>query len=148
MAFDRSNSADLLALKNEVNGDPLGAGYLTQGTQGILDLLNNPANNLAPETGADSMTAEKLLKVIYPEAVNSQDQFKLQLLFEATGNLGSDLSLFKNEVSALSPALAAAVAGIIRDLSRAEVLFSIDDDNGVREKVYISRDDYLTARDS
>jgi hypothetical protein len=43
MAFDRNNPDDLLALKNEVNLDPLGAGYaaVIDDTQALLALLNN-----------------------------------------------------------------------------------------------------------
>jgi len=148
MAFNRRDQADLLALKTEVNTDPSGMGYDVASTPDILNKINDPANNVLPVTGADTMTAEKLLKVIYPEAVGAQDQFKLQLLFEATGGLESDLSLFKNEVSGLSTGLAAAVASIIRDLSRAEVLFADEDSNGVMESVYISRDDWIAARNS
>ena len=148
MAFNVNNAADLLALKTEVNTDPDGMGYDTASTPDILSKLNDPANNVLPETGPDRMTAEKLLKVIYPEAVSSQDQFKLQFTFEATGGLDSDLSNFKSEVSALSTGLATAVSSIIRPLSRAEVLFAVDDSSGARESVYISRNDWLTARDS
>lgn len=148
MAFDRSNPADLLVLKTEVTTDPDSMSYDIASTSDILSKLNDPVNNVLPETGADKMTAEKLLKAIYPEAVSAQDQFKLQLLFESTGGLESDLSLFKANVSALGAGLASAVASIVRDLSRAEVLFAIDDSNGVRESVYISRDDWIAARDS
>ena len=149
MAFDRNNPSDLLTLKTEVATDPITMGYDPAGnTHVLLELLNGPTNNVAPEDGADFMTAEKLLKVVYLEAISSQDQFKLQLTFEATGGLDSDLSNFKSEISALSTSLATAVSSIVRPLSRAEVLFSTSDVNGVREKVYISRDDYLAARDS
>ena len=41
MSFDRNDPADLLALKDEVNNDPLGLGYdPAGGTSDILDLLN------------------------------------------------------------------------------------------------------------
>lgn len=49
MAFDRSNPANLLALKNEVNDDPNLMGYNINGpTQSILNLLNIESNNTEP----------------------------------------------------------------------------------------------------
>ncbi len=47
MAFDRTDPADLLALKNEVNNDPEGLGYaaVVNVTADLLNLLNLPENN-------------------------------------------------------------------------------------------------------
>lgn len=41
MAFDRTDPADLAALKTEVTTDPLGLGYVPENTQaGVLDIIN------------------------------------------------------------------------------------------------------------
>ena len=51
MAFDVNNPADLLALKNEVNLDPIGMGYDPTGpTQPLLKLLNDPSENIGGDT--------------------------------------------------------------------------------------------------
>lgn len=150
MAFDRNDPADLLALKNEVNDDPLGMGYdPPAGTQPVLDLLNIPANNLSPADGDSPVIANVLLKVIFGESISAQDQFKLQLLFEASSDLDADLSEYRALITALSNPLGIALAAaLIRALSRAEVLFSDVDVNGTTELITISRNDWIAARDS
>lgn len=150
MSFDRTDPADLLALKNEVNDDPLGMGYdPPAGTQPVLDLLNIPANNLSPADGDSPVIANVLLKVIFGESISAQDQFKLQLLFEASSDLDADLSEYRALITALSNPLGIALAAaLIRALSRAEVLFSDVDVNGTTELITISRNDWIAARDS
>lgn len=150
MAFDRTNSTHLLALKNEVDNDPLSMGYaaVRDTTSALLELLNNPDNNLSPVNGNAPVTAEALLNAIFDESISSQDQFKIQLLFEATSGLTEDLSRYKTRVQSLSAGLNAALALIVRPLSRAEVLFSDDDANGIKEFVTISKADWFAARDS
>lgn len=150
MSFDKTDPADLLALKNEVNDDPLGMGYdPPAGTQPVLDLLNIPANNLSPADGDSPVIANVLLKVIFGESISAQDQFKLQLLFEASSDLDADLSEYRALITALSNPLGIALAAaLIRALSRAEVLFSDVDVNGTTELITISRNDWIAARDS
>ena len=115
MAFDRSNPADLLALKNEVTLDPLGMGYDANGsTQALLDLLNLPENNLGLETGPDLITADKLLEAVFGENISSQDQFKIQLAFEISSGPDADLSESARLIGGLAPGLQTAVDGIIR----------------------------------
>jgi len=145
MAFDRTNQAHLTALKGLVvdNGvDHFGS------TQVILDFLNLPANNPTPSTGPDRMTAEALLRILFTENVSAGNEFKLQLLFEGTQQLSDDLSRFKADVIALENGLAAKIAALLRDLSAAETLFAVDDSNGVREFITISRNDWFAARDN
>ena len=146
MAFDINNPADLLALTNEgllpqyvaLNGE----------TQAILNLLNDPANNDTPDNGVDKLTAEALLDVIFDVAISSQDQFKIQLLFEGTDGLGGDLSRFRAKLSALSTSIANAIATIVRPLNRAEVLFGGLDEVGTYENVKISKTQWIAARNS
>ena len=147
MAFDRNNPVDLLALKNEVNLDPLGMGYDPLGiNQPLLDLLNLPANNLGLETGPDLVTANRLLRAIFPEAISAQDQFKIQLAFEISAGPDSSLEDIKDLIGGLSTGLQAAVDGVIRSLSRAEVLFSAS--LTTYEPVIITLNDWFAARES
>lgn len=145
MAFDRSNQAHLTALKALV----LAGGFtVLDGTSDILAYVNLPENNLGGETGPDSMTGEALLKIVFAENISAGNQFRIQLLFEATNGLTDDMSRFKSDVSALDAGLLAAINLLVRDLSLAEVAFSEDDANGVRERVTISSADWAAARDN
>ena len=147
--FDRNNPTHLAELKSEVLTDPTNRGYAPDQAEWVLlDQLNNIAQNLTPATGSDYLTPKNLLKVIYPEAVSSQDQFKVQLLYEASQGMGDDISEFRTDIQTLSTAIATAVDTIIRDLSRAEVLWSSVDVNGTQERVNISAHDWRAARDS
>ena len=145
MAFNRTDPAQLAALTAELTNDPVSMGYAGMAPTTVAILMNTVASNVAPQTGPDFVTASKLLKAIYPEAISSQDQFKLQLVFEISGGGSADMSEFKSEVSGLSGAMATAVNSIQRDLSRSEVLFSGLDDNGVTERTSISKNDVLAT---
>ena len=147
--FDENDPADILALNTEVYGDPTGMNYapVIQSTASLLVLLNDPENNIGNETGDAPMTPGNLLESIWNTSISSQDQFKIDLLFTSSGSQSSDISNFKAEVSALSPAIAAAIQTIIRPLSRAEVLFSDTDENGVVEFVTIPKSGWIKARD-
>ena len=147
--FDVNNPADLLALKTEVNTDPFLMGYASAtSTNDLLALLNDPEKNLGLETQPAPVTAEALLDAIFDVAISSQDQFKIQLLFEGTEGLNGDLSRFKTKIGALGTSLQNAVDRITRRVSRAEELFADLDENGVLEFVSISRNDWIAARDS
>ena len=148
MPFDRSDLIQLQALKDEVDADPISMGYAATGGvfQQLMGLLNLSENNQAPENGAAPMTVGALLKAIFGIPVSSQDQFKVQLLFESTQSQNGNLSNFKTEVSSLSPAIEAAVTSIVRPLSRVEVLFAIDDSNGVREYISLTKQDILAMQ--
>ena len=151
MAFNRNDPADLLALKNEVNNDPIAMGYaavVDESLTELLLLLNEPINNATPEDGATTLTCEDLLKMLFAENISAGDQFRVQLIFEMTEGADSDISRFKPEISALDTGLANAINAHTRALSRAEILFSDPDVNGVKEFVSISRDDWIAARDS
>ena len=150
MSFDVNDASNLLALKNEVNLDPLGVGYaaVIDTTHLLLEKLNSPANNPGAEEGSAPMTAEALLNVLFDETVSSQDQFKIDLMFSAANSLSEDLSKFRIKSRGLSPAIATAIDNITRPLSRAEALFAVDDANGVKEFVTIANTDWAAARDS
>lgn len=148
MAFDRNNPANLAALKAEIESDPAGVGYTPDVTGDLLSQINSAENNPGADTGSDFVTVRNLWSALFPIAISSQDQFKIQLVFEASEGLDADVSELRVELSALSTPIANAIAGIIRNLSRAEVLFSDIDANGSTEVVLISRDDWIAARNS
>lgn len=149
MSFDRTNAADLAALKTEVLTDPTGAGYNPSASEAVLlDLLNNPAQNKTPATGPDYLTPLNVLKGLMPVSINSQDQFKIQLVFESAQGVTDDISVFRPDLVSFGGQVATAINGINRALSRAEILFAEDDVNGSRESVVITTADWRAARDS
>lgn len=152
MAFDRTDPADLLALKTEVTTDPAGVGYDVAGpTKFILDNLNLPENNPGSETTGAPLTARVLWEIsadnpddLTPHGQFSVgDQFVMQQLFEITAGPDSDLSWARARVVGLFPAndgIPTAINALLRGLSRAEVLFGTD--------TTISQQDWFAARDS
>ena len=142
MAFDVNNTAHLVTLRD--HGNSLGLGG---STSEILAEFNLPGNNPTPATGPDGMTVSALLLVLFDVAISSQDQFKVQLLFESSQGRDDDLSQFRAKVRALGTAISNAVDTIVRALSWAEVTFGGLDSNGINERVVISRNDWLAARD-
>ena len=147
MAFDRNEPADLLALKNEVELDPVGVGYTpADGDTGkLLGLLNTPASNPGGEIGPDFLTTANFLSIVYVENVSAGDQFRIQLLFEMTeGDVNIDK--YRGDIALLNDAgLNARIALIVRPLTRAEVLFS-DVVDGAKESVVITDRDWFAAR--
>ena len=141
MSFDGSNAAHLVTLRDY--GNSLGLGS----TQAILDQFNLPENNPSPASGPAMMTANNLLVAIFDVPISSQDQFRIQLLFEATQGREGDLSEFRSLVSVLSASISSAISGIVRALSYADATFGIVDTNGTHETVTISESDWFTARD-
>ena len=141
MAFDVANTAHLVTLRDY--GNSLGLGN----TDKILEQFNLPENNPTPSTGPDKMTANALLLAIFGISISSQDQFKIQLLFEATQGRSGDLSDFRAKVIALNANLAVAVNTIVRSLSYAEATFGVLDSNGVYESVIIKKSEWIAARD-
>ena len=150
MAFDRTSQADLLALKTEVNTDPLSMGYLDSGnTQKLLGLLNDPDANVGGETVGSAFTPELFLKVVVPGDLTVGGQFSqgelefLKLLFEASFEKTDNLDAFRAKVRDLFPAQSGTVAALDAEvslISRAEVLFG--------QGTNIDRLDWIAARDS
>lgn len=151
MAFDNTNSADLLALKNEVNLDPIGMGYASAaGTPPLLKLLNGPTDNVGGETVGADFTADLVMKVIDSDDITIGAKFSegnarwldyLMNSASAISNFADFESRFRaiftdNPVTQTIQNLDAELKAI----SRAEVLFGID--------TTISKADWLAARDS
>lgn len=152
MAFNRSDSADLTALKNEVNNDPANVGYaaVLDDTSALLSLLNDPANNPGGETGVPPLLAKDLWKVIAEDsATATQFEFNISNLFAMVSSLDDDISDYRTTVKGLGDAqVNTGIDALTRPLSRAEVLFADTLANGNTEQVTISRDDWIAARAS
>lgn len=130
--FDKTNAADLLALKNEVNNDPISMGFAAVDgqTQKTLGLLNDPDNNIGGETVNVELTAEVLLDVIDPVdfASNQVDQGErdwIKMLFDYAAR-GGQIEKYRAKLKAVFQANSQTITNIdalLRPLSRAEVLF-------------------------
>ena len=141
MAFDVANTAHLVTLRDY--GNSLGLGS----TGDLLDQFNLVDNNPSPSTGPGKMTANALLLAIFDISISSQDQFKIQLLFEATEGRDGDLSEYRVLVGALGAQILAAINTIVRSLSYADATFGVVDANGTHENVVISESQWFAARD-
>lgn len=150
MAFDRTNQADLNALKTEVETDPISMGYNpTGGTQPLLNLLNDPSNNVGGETTAETLTVDGLLDAIAssPDDASVDAQFSdgLQLFIGKLLNrdLETDIEQYRAAIQSsmqVNNPIRVFMEAQTRALSRAEVLFGVD--------TVISREDWFAARDN
>lgn len=158
MSFDRNDPADLLALKNEVNSDPLALGYnAVSGDTGlVLDTINakdaqftasKPVISPADVRSTCTYDAYNALSIDEQEWIrwmtgNGGDEqlpvtadLRLQLT-DAEGN-GTNSIWAAGDRTAMN---AAMLALIDVDGSRAEDLFGIG--------AVISKTDWFAARDS
>ena len=146
--FDRSNPADLAALKSEVETDPLSMGYaavITQ-TNNLLRLLNDPANNVGGETVARPFDVQAMLDALDPIELDDQQttvgaaEYTHML---AEMSLQFDISPYKSKWASMFAGNSATVTALnaqTAPLSRAEVLFG--------QGTILTRDDWAAARDS
>ena len=145
MAFDRESTADLTALRQEVINDPASVGYVVSGpTDGLLDKLNNSAENPGNETGSPQITPRLIPEnLVFSDftGMNEGNRAFIEILLNK--DLEADLESFRsrlvNAFGGGSAATVQAIAGLTKDLSRAEVLFGID--------TIIDREDLVAARD-
>ena len=150
MAFDATKPADLLALKTEEADDPIGMGYLHDGAeQFLLDQFNNAENNVQsprPTTG-ERLTVGILLDI--PELAVDLDHQQVsdgERLFLASfinRDFDLDIERWRSQIIAALRAQSdtvTALNALIRDMSRAEVLFGVGTE--------ITKHDWRTARDS
>ena len=150
MAFDRTNPADLTALKTEVETDPIGMGYSTvvDQTNQLLKLLNEPANNVGGETTNAELTAEKLLDVIdvaefSGNQVDQGERDWLNMVFNFSLSGNQSIEQYRATIKSVFPnngPTNTAIDSLSRALSRAEVLFGAG--------TFITRDDWIAARSS
>ena len=148
MAFDRTDPADLLALKTEYTDDPIGMGYAGAGTATvkIIGLFNDPESIVGLET-IGSLSVREFLLLADPSEISAQQVSPkivyAEMLMNGSG-LDADISEFLPNLQLVFATQAAnTLAGLnsaIRTMSRAEVLFGAG--------TSISRDDWYAARDS
>lgn len=153
MAFDRTNSADLTALKDEVANDPISMGYQpVENTNDLLNLLNGPDNNVGGETSTErDFSGHDLLEIC---AANESEYLAVitsdlrSAFVQSIFAIGPEPvpARFKNEIMGLfsianAPTIRAAIIAETTGLmSRAEVLFGDD--------THITKRDWAAARDS
>ena len=144
MAFDRTNPADLAALKTEVNTDPITMGYDPTGsTAQLLKLLNDPAENLGGETAARVFDISALLDALDPADLDAQQTNAHAAQWINTIVQNGDTEPYKNKFRDLFAANSATVTALdaqVSALSRGEVLFG--------QATNITREDWFAARAS
>ena len=149
MSFDRTDPADLAALKTEVETDPIGMGYaLATNTNQLLKLLNDPANNVGGDTASRAFDASAMLDALDPSELDAQQTTVgaaeyVNALMNAEGLLGLDIEAYKTKFRSLFAGNSATVAALDAQtsaLSRAEVLFG--------QGTSLTEEDWFAARDS
>lgn len=156
MAFDRNDSVDLIALRDEESLDPINMGYtvVSGQTKKTLDLFNLPASNVldtADQYIGEVFTSEVALDVIDPDEITVGAKFSegqarwLDYLFSAASSFGSKFENFETKFRDLftdytpTSVTIDALDARNRKLSRVEFLFGAN--------TVISRDDWFAARD-
>ena len=156
MAFDRTNTADLIALRDEEALDPISMGYAAVAgqTKKTLDLFNLVENNVidtADQYIGEVFTPEVALDVVDPDEITVGAKFSegqarwLDYLFSSAASLVGSFESFETKFRALfadySPSSVTidALDARNRKLSRVEFLFGAN--------TVISRDDWFAARD-
>lgn len=148
MAFDINDPADLLALKTEVNTDPIGMGYaaVIDQTNLLLKLLNDPANNVGGDTAARPFDALAMMDALVPAdydspqtALGAPNYVHTLVELAAYESIAAYKTKFRELFAANSDTVTALDAQT-SPLSRAEVLFG--------QGTVITRDDWAAARDS
>src|SRR5210317_532598 len=147
MAFDRTDPADLAALKSEVNTDPISMGYDPAGnTQALLKLLNDAANNVGGDTASRPFDAAAMMDALdpadydSPQAGTKAAEYTHMLLeLGAYQPINNYKTVWRAQFAGNSATVTALDAQNVA-LSRAEVLFG--------QGTTITRDDWIAARDS
>lgn len=148
MAFDINDPADLLALKNEVNNDPLSLGYNPDANVNtLLRLLNEADNNTGGETANQKLTPRILLNQVVlsdydSNQVTDGERRYIEAFFNRQ-NLDEEIEEFRSKIRdafKINSTTVANIDALVRPLSRAEVLFGAE--------TVISKADWIAARDS
>ena len=141
MSFDNTDPVQLQELNDEVYLDPIGMGYASapiEKTKELLNLLNDPANNVGGETDGPIFTHEILMQVWKPKGTKEEGGPWIEALAAGatTGSTTTDEQQFRVFASDESTT---ALDAIITALSRAEVLWG--------QGTTITEDDWFAARD-
>lgn len=148
MAFDKEDAADLLALKTEVNTDPIAMGYVPANTDKVIKDLNIKSRNVGLETANEMFTsrlARNETKPVDLDVAGMTDGKQLYVIHAVLNhpNLDENLDAYRSKYINQLPALSDSVTDIearTERITRAEVLFGRYTD--------ITREDWLAARDS
>lgn len=148
MAFDINDPADLLALKNEINNDPLSLGYNPDANVNtLLGLLNDADKNTGGETANQKLTPRILLaQVVLSDYDSNQvtdgERRYIEAFFNRQ-NLDEEIEEFREKIRdafKINSTTVTNIDALVRPLSRAEVLFGAE--------TVISKADWIAARDS
>lgn len=148
MAFDVNDPADLLALKNEINNDPLSLGYNPDANVNtLLGLLNDASKNTGGETANQKLTPRILLQQVVlsdydANQVTDGERRYIEAFFNRQ-NLDEEIEEFRAKIRdafKINSTTVANIDALVRPLSRAEVLFGAE--------TVISKADWIAARDS
>lgn len=159
MAYDPTDPVQVGILKFEVTTNPIGivdedgTDLLAIGNDNLIAaVLNDAALNLGGETGRPPLTLGSLFKVIAVDSSTAtQFEYVTNLLFAMAAQEGpqTDVSDFREAVIAVGDiSVNAALNALIRPKSRPDVLFGVDDANGVAEFVLISGANVSAAKAS
>ena len=147
MAFDRTDPADLAALKTEVTTDPISMGYNTNANVSVLmKQLNSASLNVGGETTAREFDALALLDALDPTDYDAQQTATDAAVYVHTlveVSVQHSIEAYKTKFRNLFAANSATVQALdaqTRPLSRAEVLFG--------DGTVLSQEDWFAARDS
>jgi hypothetical protein len=148
MAFDINDPADKLALKNEVNNDPLSLGYNPDANVNtLLGLLNDASKNTGGETANQKLTPRILLaQVVLSDYDSNQvtdgERRYIEAFFNRQ-NLDEEIEEFRDKIRdafKINSTTVTNIDALVRPLSRAEVLFG--------SETVISKADWIAARNS
>lgn len=145
MAFDRTNPAHLTQLSSELTLDPISMGYAgaTSNPQ-ILDLLNDPANNVGGETVGAEFTVDLMLQVIEPNDLTVGGQFTegklewIKMLASGFADVSQFRTKFRDQFQPADQTVTNLDAEVMV-ISRAEVLWGVG--------TVISKQDLLAAQE-
>lgn len=146
VAFVRS-AENLLALKTEVNTDPITMGYVPNNTDKTINDLNLKSRNVGLETAVKMLTPRLVLEHIVPGQLDDADftsdgrKYFFNLVLQSR-DLDENLDEYRSQVLNVLPdgTGKTALDEDVETMTRAEVLFG--------RYVVITRDDWLAARDS
>lgn len=155
MSFDRNDPADLLALKNEVNNDPLGLGYNASSgdTNLILSTINEKTSQFTiskPKISAADIRSATTYDAYNGLAIDEQEW--LRWVTGSSGFEEENLTVtadLRNQLVESSTFWAAADRTEMQ--AAMTLIFDVDGSRG--EDLFgfgtaISRDDWFAARDS
>ena len=158
--FDQNNPDDLLALKTEVNTDPMAYGYVPSDTyDGVLNIINLKRAEITvskPKISASLVRAETTL--IAYDALLADKQEWLRWITGSSGFESEDIIVTADLREALAGQTGGSIENSIwsagtRDEMEAVMLALIDVEGSRAEELWgfgtaISRADWIASRDS